>query len=94
VSHFLSLLCMVVLRILEMRMCHGNVSKTLLMSIAANIILRDGCLMLKPSKMSCVRVARCVVVECWGRKPCCEGANGMWLCANHMMNLICTSNTI
>jgi len=32
---------------------------------------------LKPSKMSCVRVERCVVVECCGRNPCCEGISGM-----------------
>jgi len=61
VSHFLSLLCMVVLRILEIRICCGTVSKALLMSIAVNVVLRGNCLVLKPSMMSCLRVERCVV---------------------------------
>jgi len=84
-SLFLSLMGMVVLRILEMRLCHSMISKALLMSIAASVILRDGALVLKPSKKSCVRVERYVVVECCGRQPSCEGANDMCdvICFEH-----------
>jgi len=45
-------------------MCHGTVSKALLTSIAANVVLKGGCLVLQQSKMSCVRVERNMVVEC------------------------------
>jgi len=54
VNHFLSLLCMTVLRILEMKMCRGTVSKALFISITASVVLRGGCLLLEPSKMSCL----------------------------------------
>jgi len=47
------------------------------MSSAANVVLRDGCLALKSSKISCVRVERYVIVECWGQKPCYDEASGM-----------------
>jgi len=67
VSNFLSLLRMVVLRMLKMNMCRGTVSKGLLMSIAANVVIFSSVsLVLKSFKIICVRVETCAVVECWG----------------------------
>ena len=55
-----------------------TVSKTLLMSIAANNDLCAGFLWLKPSVMFCVRLVSSVLVEWCGLKPCCVGNRGMY----------------
>jgi len=60
-----------------MSLCHGPVSKALLMSIVASVVLSGGYLLLNPSKISCVIVERYVMVECCDRKPCCEGVSGV-----------------
>ena len=64
---------MCVLSILLMSRCLGTVSKALLMSMAAMIVLSAGLFEFKPSSVVCVRWVRSVDVECWDLKPCCEG---------------------
>lgn len=75
-SHFLSLLCSVVLSIFCMSVCLGTVSKALLMSMAAITVREGGRAWLKPSNMCCVNMVCSVVVECLGRKPCWEVERG------------------
>ena len=56
---------------------HGMVSKALLMSIVASNVRCAGLFVLRPSCIVCVMEVRSVVVECCGRKPCCEVERGM-----------------
>ena len=56
---------------------HGMVSNALLMSIVASSVRYAGCWVLRPSCIVCVMEVRRVVVECCGRKPCCEIERGM-----------------
>ena len=53
-------------------------SKALLISSVTRSVLCAGLAELMPSKTLCVRSVRRVFVECSGRKPCCDGARGMW----------------
>ena len=68
---------MCVLSILSMSRCRGTVSKALLMSMAAIIVLSAGLFEFKPSSVVCERWVRRVDVECWDLKPCCEGDSGI-----------------
>ena len=68
---------MCVLSILLISKCLGTVSKALLMSMAAMIVLSAGLLEFKPSSVVCVRWVRRVEVECRDLKPCCVGESGI-----------------
>lgn len=65
------------LAIFWMSKVRGIVSKALLMSIVAKSVRCAGFGVLRPSCIFCVMEVRSVVVECCGRKPCCEVERGM-----------------
>jgi hypothetical protein len=62
-SHFLSLLCTVVLRIFCISWCLGVVSNALFMSMANSRVLFGGLGWLKPSSICCVRSVNRGLVE-------------------------------
>ena len=65
------------LNIFCMSSVRGIVSKALLISIVASIVLYAGLGTLRPSCMYCVSVLRSVVVECRALKPRCVSHTGM-----------------
>ena len=65
------------LYILLVSRVRGTASKALLMSSVSSSVLWAGLFALMPSLMFCVRFVSRVVVEWFGRKPCCVAESGM-----------------